>query len=511
MAVRLSHEFTMWCRRMSRRHWLLLVVLGCGAVLRAVVMLAYQPAFIFPDSERYLQYAQNFTSGQWSPDWLRTSGYSLLLIPAVLLRNLTVVSAGQHVLGLATAVLIYAVLQRFGVRAWIAALATVPVLFDPLQLVVEHYVLTDASATFLLIAALVVLVWNRGEVSKLAAAAAGLLLAAATLIREPDLVMAIPAAGYLVAAVRSWRRLAVRGGLLLAAFLLPVLGYLGWYQAARGQFTFVSYNSEFMYGRIAQFADCTGVSMPAYERALCPAQPPSQRWPDFYMWDPRSPQVTIQPPPGVSKEAMIGDFNRRIVEHQPLAYLEAVARDVLYGFSPVRGDGPERYPVAYLQFRPYFQADQPARTALGTYNGTGAHAEAALASFLTGYGRFVYTPGPLLAAGLAAGVAGMAGLGRRARRCGLRAPCTLFTLGAVATIVPPFLIATFDWRYELPELALIPAAAVLGVSALLGRGHDHLPGHDESAVQDADLVADGVLELGVANLLGGEGVGGVHA
>ena len=76
---------------------------GCATALRVVVLLAYQQALIFPDSERYLQYAQAFMDGHWSPDWLRTSGYSLLLIPAVLIRNLAVVAAVQHLLGLATA------------------------------------------------------------------------------------------------------------------------------------------------------------------------------------------------------------------------------------------------------------------------------------------------------------------------------------------------------------------------------------------------------------------------
>ena len=94
----------------SRRHWLFALVAACATALRAVVLLAYQPALIFPDSERYLEYAWRFVNGHWSPDWLRTSGYSLLLIPAVLTRNLVVVAVVQDLLGLATAVLIYAAL-----------------------------------------------------------------------------------------------------------------------------------------------------------------------------------------------------------------------------------------------------------------------------------------------------------------------------------------------------------------------------------------------------------------
>ena len=57
----------------SRRHRLFALVAACATALRAVVLLAYQPALIFPDSERYLEYAWRFVNGHWSPDWLRTS------------------------------------------------------------------------------------------------------------------------------------------------------------------------------------------------------------------------------------------------------------------------------------------------------------------------------------------------------------------------------------------------------------------------------------------------------
>src|SRR5712692_4076098 len=244
---RIAHELARRCRGAVRRHWLFAVVAGCATALRAVVQLAYQPALIFPDSERYLEYTRYFVTGHWSPDWLRTSGYSLLLIPAVLTHNLAVVAAIQHLLGLATAVAIYAVLVHFGARRGLAALATVPVLFDPLQLDIEQYVLTDVSATFLLVVALVVLVWKRDAIGKAAPAVAGLLIAAATIIRESDLLVIIPAVLYLVAVIRPRRRRATLVALLLAGFLPPVLGYLGWSQVWYGRFDFVSYDSQFMY------------------------------------------------------------------------------------------------------------------------------------------------------------------------------------------------------------------------------------------------------------------------
>ncbi len=478
---RIASEVAGRGRGVLRRHRLFAVVAGCATALRVVVQLAYSPALIFPDSERYLQYAHNFLTGSWSPDWLRTSGYSLLLMPAVLTHDLAAVAAVQHLLGLATAVLVYAVLVHFGARRALATLAAVPVLFDPLQLDIEQYILTDVSATFLLVAALVALVWKRDAIGRAAPVVAGLLLAAATIIRESDLFVLIPAVLYLVAVFRRRRRPAARAvALLLLGFLPPVLGYLGWVQVWYGRFDFVNYDSQFMYGRIAQFIDCTGLSLPWYERSLCPQQPPAQRDPNFYMWDPRSPQVVLQAPPGMNKGHIILDFDRRILEHQPLAYLKAVGGDILYSFSPVRGDGPEHYPVLYHQFQTYFPGDkdfpggQDLLVTIAAYTGRGPHLEPALADFLAGYGRDFYVPGPVFAAGLALGLAGMAGIGR-ARRSGLRAPCLLFAIGAIAAAEPPFLIATFDWRYELPQFSLIPIAAVFAVTALTRQAADRTP------------------------------------
>ena len=125
-----------------------------------MVLVAYHPALIFPDSVRYLQYAHNFTVGQWSADALRQSGYSVLIIPVMLLHDLWIIPLAQHLAGLATAVLVYAVLIRFGIRTWLAAVASIPVLFDPLQLVLEQYVLADVWTVFLVVAALVILVWR---------------------------------------------------------------------------------------------------------------------------------------------------------------------------------------------------------------------------------------------------------------------------------------------------------------------------------------------------------------
>jgi 4-amino-4-deoxy-L-arabinose transferase-like glycosyltransferase len=451
--------------RALRKHWIFAALLVLGAALRGVVLAAYHPALIFPDSVRYLQYARNFTAGQWSPDALRQSGYSVLIIPVTLRHELWLIPLAQHLAGLATAAGVYAVLIRFGVRRWLAAVAAIPVLFDPLQLVLEQYVLADVWTVFLIMAALVLLAWRREGPGKLTAAACGLLLGVAVTFRDQDLIMIVPAALYVLVAVRPRRRLLTRLAALTGCFLIPVAGYLGWFDAAHGQPNFTTFSGAFLYGRVADFASCQGLDLPAYERPLCPAEPPALRDADFYTWNPKSPQWTFHPPAGMSRDAVVRDFSLRILRHQPLAYAEAVARDFGYGFSPVRGAGPERYSPAYLQFHTYVRPDRQAYASIAALGYPAPRLQPGLAAFLTAYGRWWYVPGPVFAAGLALALAGLAVARARHRDRVTRHAGLLFTAGAVLVLVPPAAFATFDWRYQLPQLSLIPVAAILGVKA----------------------------------------------
>jgi len=479
-----------------RRHWLVCVLLLLGAAVRGITEAAYWPALIFPDSARYLQYAHNFAHGRWTPDDLRQSGYSILIIPAVAAHAIWLIPLVQHLAGLATAVLIYVVLIRLGARRWLAALATIPVLFDPLQLILEQYVLSDIWTVLLIMAALALLLRRRYAV-------AGLLLGLAVTFRDEELIMIIPAVLYLIAANRSRanrsradrsradrstnpradrsanREAETKHSLkqitaLVLCFLIPVGAYLGWFDATRGKVSFTTFTGAFLYGRVADFADCTGLSLPSYERPLCPTQPPAQRNADFYTWNPASPQWTFTVPPGRSRDSVAQDFSTRILEHQPLAYAEAVVKDLAYGFSPVRGPGPEHYSPSYLQFHQQIPPDPASAAILKSIGISWPASNATLAGFLAGY--WFYIPGPLLAAGLLAGLAGA--IIRRNNQA------LLFTLSAIAVLLPAALFATFDWRYQLPQLTLIPVAAVLAIIALTATAGTAESDRPESAQED---------------------------
>src|SRR4051795_12534444 len=101
--------------------------LAVAAVLRLVVMVAYPPALEFyGDSPSYLTAARHpFDLDIWHP-----FGYPLLLWLLSPLRSVAVVSALQHLAGLAAAFLVYRLVRSLRVGPVGATLAAGPLLFD---------------------------------------------------------------------------------------------------------------------------------------------------------------------------------------------------------------------------------------------------------------------------------------------------------------------------------------------------------------------------------------------
>ncbi|MBV9832493.1 MAG: hypothetical protein JOZ82_12950, partial [Marmoricola sp.] len=100
-----------------RRHGLFLAVLLLGLVVRVLVMVAFHPGFLVSDAHTYLELAVGL-----EPTTDRVVGYSAAL--ALLGTQDTWLIAGvQHLLGLLTAVLGYALLRRWGVGQLVATLA----------------------------------------------------------------------------------------------------------------------------------------------------------------------------------------------------------------------------------------------------------------------------------------------------------------------------------------------------------------------------------------------------
>ena len=245
-----------------RRHWLFAVALALGVVPRAIVMAAYAPAALFKlDTYDYLWGATHLT-----PNPVNPAGYSAFLWLLRPFHSLLLIAALQHLMGLGIAVMIYAILRYWGVSAWLATLATTPVLFDPAQLLLEQLIMADILAMFLMIASFTVLLTRRSP-SGWRSATALLLMGASTVVRPDALPIIFLMAGYLLVRRSGWRR----AGAALAAGLLPVAGYVAWFAAASGTIGLTRSDGLFLWSRTMSFASCATIKPPPSLTALCPA------------------------------------------------------------------------------------------------------------------------------------------------------------------------------------------------------------------------------------------------
>jgi hypothetical protein len=396
----------------------------------------------------------------------RPGGYGLFLWPlARATENPAAFALVQHIIGLALSVACYAFLVRRGLPRWGAVLAMLPLLFDPLQLTLEQYVLSDVVFEAVVVSACLVLLWRHRPTTR-AVVVAGALVGYAGLVRGVgSFLLAVFVVALLCLRV-SWVKLAA----FVVAVVLPLVVYASLYLVAHGQFALVSSGPRFLYARIAPFVACDRDQLPSYERTLCPKEPVGKRPDtDYYMWGGgRGPAYHVQPPNDMTAEAVIKDFDKRMIRAQPLTYARHVLTDATGGFAPSRTHDVPGYPSSYWLFAghnwsldsfPSWQhryADQ---------YGPGSQAAAA-AAFLTDYRRVLYTPGPAMAALLLLAVAATFGVGRsrlsRVRvAVGLLLGCCAMSLFTAAGF------SGFSWRYQLPQIPLLPMAGAFAIAALV--------------------------------------------
>ena len=466
------------------RHRLFTGIFLAGLALRVLTTMAYWPAIQFvQDSFDYLFEARNL-----EPGIIRPFGYPLFLRILSVTGELAVVPLAQHSMGLAIGTLLYVLVRRLGARPGLAALATVPVLLDPYQVYLEHFVMAETLFEALVVVAFALLLWHHRP-SPVACITAGLALGAAALTRTAGLFLLPPAVAFLLVRKVGWLRVACTGS---AAVGLVVL-YMAWFHAVHGRFALGAYEGYFLAGRAALFADCRRLPVPPEERYLCDDRPPEEReGSDWYVWSPESPlRRKDVPPPGTDRNELAGSFARRAIRHQPGDYLELVVSDLARYFGPGRYTGRTGFSVQSWQFRtshdpepwtpehppadPYvYHWTWPGRATV--YNTTLARhgfdlervrprLHPGIAEALHEYQRYVYTPGPVLglftALGLLAGVAPLAPGLRR-----LRWAAALFASSGLLIVLAAATTATLDYRYLVPTLPLLGPAGALGATLL---------------------------------------------
>lgn len=434
-------------------HRWFVAVLTVGVSLRAAAMAGYRPALWFNDSYDYVQIALDPF-----PHPIRPAGYGILLWLLRPFRSFEAVVAVQHLLGVATGVLIYLLLRRRGLPGWGAALAAAPVLLDGGIIELETLVLSDTLFLFLLVAALTVLAWPGRSPRRLLAA--GLLLAAATLTRT----IGLPVLGLVLLWLllrRRWRA----AGLVAVAGLLPLAAYAGWFHSANGRYAITATDGVFLWGRTAAFARCE--NLPADLEYLCPVGEVGRRKASSsQVWAPESPIGWTYGEafdPEVNQDAQ--RFAIHTVLDQPFDYVKQVSHDLFirtfyWGYEayptpvtankylfpekpdplptwPVLGGG---QPVDVVRA---YDADTPVRTKVVE----------PYAGIMRGYQAPFKHRGPLLAALVA--LPAYAWYRRRAFPWEALLP---WSVGVALLAVPP-LTVDYDHRYALTAMPVVALAA----------------------------------------------------
>jgi hypothetical protein len=461
-----------------RRHWMFAGLVVAAFGLRVVTQVAYRPALFYIDSYKYLT-----GSSGYDPE-----GYRFLLAPILWAGNLAWVPAFQHLLGLAMGLAIYVVLFCRGAPRWAAALAAAPILLDAYQLQMEQTIMPDVAFEALILGGLTILLWKPSpSLPRILAGAFVLGLAAD--VRQVGELLIIPVAGFalLVAGVagtsRRWRRRATHAGLAVVACAVPILGYMTISLVAGQGFQLANRGSDVLYGRAAVVADCATLTLPAYEKALCPTPAQAALGIDELLNNDREPYSHYQPPAGMTKHQVVGDFVTRVATQQPLSMPLSVLRDAARLFALTRDGLATITPISRWQFQPTYATFPPGVTLRFVaeqgqhYGGGGPVTIRPLATFLRDYQLDGgYTPGPLLALLTAAGAAGSLLVFRRpgsrpgppADERALAAGALLATLSAVAVVLASD-VFEFSWRYQLPALVTLPLAGVLGGTLIASR------------------------------------------
>lgn len=445
-----------------RGHWVLrhkwfLAVLALGTVLRALAMLGYRPALWFPDSYTYI-----VTVFKPRPDLVRPAGYSIFLKLLEPLHAFAAVTVVQHLLGLATGVLIYRAARK--APRWVATLATVPVLLDAYQVQLEHLLVSDTLFMFLVVAAVALCTTRRPAT----VVAIGLLLATATLTRTVGQPLIVVLAAWFVLRGRlRWT------GLLVAAALVPILAYGAWFHATYQRVGLVGANGVFLYARTMSFADCEKMDPPADLKVLCDPRPPDRRPPSQeYIWAKDSPLVLL-PDITFSKENddLAARFAMLAITSQPLDYAASVLEEFGRSFRWDRPIYPDAEIYGYYQFpgtAPGPPGRYPAQVGaeyakLYEQGAIGTEIVEPYAGWLRAYQSMVRLPGLVLLGLLLLPPAAALIRRRRGQRLA-GAPAWLVPWSvAVVLLVTPAAAAEFDYRYVLPAVPLACLAAAQSI------------------------------------------------
>jgi hypothetical protein len=355
------------------------------------------------------------------------------------------------------------------------------VLLDAYQLNAEQTIMPDVLFEALLVAGIVLLLWQPRPVLALVILG-GLALGASAPVRQVGEALIVPALIYVLACAQGWRTRLLHGAVLMLCFALPIVGYMS-YSAVILHYGFELSNmgDAYLYGRTAHAADCATLKIPADERPLCPsASVSTSLGVDGLVNAKTAPRVLYQPV-DIQQGLLINTLPMQsqlaysVLRQQPMRVAGDIANDSVKIFALTRNTAEGDTNISRWQFQTSYPYFPPGITHYGWNSASRVFAQAGgggyarinlkAATALRDYQLHGgYTPGPVFLLSLLAGIAGIFTF-RRRRDPGLALACLLITGSAVAVLLGADLYE-FSWRYQLPALVTLPIVGAFGATAV---------------------------------------------
>jgi hypothetical protein len=452
-----------------------LVVLLAGAlVVRTWLVVGYPPAFVgFPDSHEYvLAAALNVFRDVQHP-----AGYPLFLgLLHLLSDRLSFTIVVQHILGLATGLLLYESVRRTGGPPWLGLLPAAVVFFGGTGVLLEHSLLADPLFAFLQSVGIYTAVRALQDPAFRWTLLTGLAIGLAFWVKTVAISSAVLVPVLILfAAPGSTRRRLLSAATVALAVTVMIGAYVGSQAYVTGYVGYERQSAWNLYGRVATFVDCSRFTPPPGTRFLCPAEPLAHRSSQaFYQYSPASPAVRRfggpSRAPGYAN-SLLQRFSVAAIEHEPLAYAQAIVHGLSFYINPRAGEGypPESIREALLEA----SGERSIQPAINLFypGSTGYDRAASATRFLADYEQDTRVQGLLLVLLLVAGILGVPLLPARMR------PATiLFTLTAVFSIVFAVAGSSYDARYAYPTFGPLAAGAALGAWGMARRLRDEREG-----------------------------------
>jgi hypothetical protein len=446
----------------------LVVLVVVGLTLRILAAIGSWPALQLSDSYELYAKLNPFM------DPMHPAGYALIIAAlGAVTRELAVLILLQHLLGFASALLMFAATRRITGSAWAGLLPAAMILLGADHIFLEHVVmseswevLADSAGLYAAVRALDQPVpWWRWPLltGVILAASAVVRTAALPLIVVVVLAMIFYSAPDRLHRGRRWQAPAAAAGaagLILLAFATANARFGHGFEIAPS-------SGWYLYGQAAQFADCNRFTPPAGTAFLCEARPASQR-PGYYyyLFDHRAPAPRHFGSIGTD-DSLVGAWARRAVLAQ---FGDFVSNVWIYLRSYwIPGSLPPRLRPSSSGLDPQLDFTNSNlfeavawRPAMEKYfHRFALHTHRWALRFLHDWQRVFRFGATLL---FVTTVLTLIGLVTGTRRS--RAGVMLFGLGGLSLIAAPVLVGNYTGRFTVPMAAPLMAASAITILEL---------------------------------------------